>query len=133
MRDPSDPEAISEKALEYLANIPDYGEIMTETPDFPVMENLSYNVVSAPRSPGLEGLTVATAYMAGKAKDADEAKTLVSYVRSAKTAPLPTSVPDSIRKLASGFGPTASLEQIMKESRCGIMTARIIQTCIRCR
>ena len=51
---------------------------------------MTLNIVTGSRGGHtLEDLTVEVAFMAGKAKDADEAKQLVSYVRSAKTSRLP--------------------------------------------
>ncbi len=57
---------------------------------------MTLNIVTGSRGGHtLEDLTVEVAFMAGKAKDADEAKQLVSYVRSAKTSRLPD-MPDNV-------------------------------------
>lgn len=130
MRDLSDQQALTDSALEYLNDIPKYGEVIPGMINYSYMETLSYNVVSAPRSKGLENLTVATAYVAGKARNADEAKALVAYVRSAKESPIPSDISDEIRKYAQAYAPGTSLETIMMNSGCGIMTARIIQAYI---
>ena len=70
------------------------------------------------------------AYVAGHAKDADEAKMLVAYIHSAKVSRLPDDPPQSLREIAEGYSKVETVPQIMKDCRCGIMTARIIQSLI---
>lgn len=131
IRDVGDSDSgLAAKAIAYLRDIPTYDVIIPGTHDFDRMETLSYNIVAVPRSPGLELLTPETAYIAGHARDADEAKKLVAYVRSAKTSPI-GKIPDGIMRFVDAYPSSeVPLETIMLNSRCGIMTARIIQSCI---
>ena len=132
IRDSTDVDSdLAVSALEYLKDIPLYGEIITELPEFARMETLTYNIVAAPRSRGLENISVETAYVAGHAKDADEAKMLVAYIASAKTADImPDKIDPSLRKAAEGYTRPVPIPQIMKDCRCGIFAARMIQSCI---
>ena len=132
IRDNSDVDSdLAIAALEYLKDIPLYGEIITELPEFARMETLTYNIVAAPRSRGIESVTVETAYVAGHAKDADEAKLLVAYINSAKVADImPDKIDPSLRKAAESYTRPVPVPQIMKDCVCGIMAARMIQSCI---
>ena len=95
------------------------------------METLTYNIIAAPRSRGLENVSVETAYVAGHAKDADEAKSLVAYIASAKVADImPDKIDPSLRKAAEGYSRPVPIPQIMKDCRSGIFAAMMIQSCI---
>ena len=131
IRDSADVDSdLANKALEYLNDIPDYGDVIPGLPDYERMEILTYNILAAPRSRGIENPSVDTAYVAGHAKDADEAKMLVAYIHSAKVSRLPDDPPQSLREIAEGYSKVETIPQIMKDCRCGIMTARIIQSLI---
>ncbi len=132
IRDNTDVDSdLAAAALEYLKDIPNYGEIITELPEFARMEGLTYNIIAAPRSRGLENVTVETAYVAGHAKDADEAKLLVGYIEAAKVADImPDKIDPSLMRAAAGYTKAVPVPQIMKDCRCGIMAARMIQSCI---
>ena len=62
----------------------------------------------------------------GPAKDADEAKLLLAYIRSARVSRLPRSIPVEFRKLSSETDPNKTLEEVMLDNKVGIFTARMI-------
>ena len=121
----SDP-AISKQALDFLANIPVYGDVIYGTNETSHLEDLSYNIVDKKKNIDLESVTIETAYLAGRAKDADEAILLLSYIRSARVSRLPRSIPVEYRKLSAETDPNKSLEEVMLDNKVGIFTARMI-------
>ncbi len=121
----SDPE-ISKQALDYLADIPVYGDVIYGTNETAHLESLSYNIVDKKKNIDIESVTIETAYLAGRAKDADEAKLLLAYIRSARVSRLPRSIPVEFRKLSSETDPNKTLEEVMLDNKVGIFTARMI-------
>ena len=121
----SDP-AVSKQALDYLADIPVYGDVIYGTNETEHLDALSFNIVDKKKSIDLESLTIETAYLAGRAKDADEAKLLLAYIRSARVSRLPRVIPAEFRKLSSETDPNKSLEEVMLDNKVGIFAARMI-------
>lgn len=122
------PDAAAEIAA-YLSDIPACGEIIPGTPRFDRMERLSSNAVLKGRLTGIDSdptVPVECAYAAGAAKDADEAKALVSYIRGAMAADVDAKVytPDLLRMSEGVSG--VSVYEIMRESGVGVYRARAI-------
>ncbi|MFA7062893.1 MAG: tetratricopeptide repeat protein [Methanomethylophilus sp.] len=134
--DPDLPDAVgldsdgSAAVKAYLEDIPDYGEVMPGTNEFDRLEMLSLNVVTRGRAamelPG--ELPLECAYVAGGAKDADEAKLLVAYVRSALAGRLPKEIPAELMQAAAKYTKTDELTAIMKKENVGVYRARLIRS-----
>ena len=77
----------------------------------------------------LEAVTLDTAYVAGSAKDVDEAKLLLSYIRAAMTSKLPREIPDEFVKMGSATKKSDSLEQVMLDNKIGVFSARMVLSC----
>ena len=121
----SDP-AIAKQALDYLADIPIYGDVIYGTNECAHLDELSYNIVDKKKTIDLESLTIETAYLAGRAKDADEAKLLLAYIRSARVSRLPRVIPVEFTRMGAETDPNKSLEEVMLDNKVGIFAARMI-------
>ncbi len=124
----SDPDA-AKAAIAYLSDLPKYGEVIYGTTEAEYLDSLSFNIVEKKKDLDLELLTVETAYLAGKAKDADEAKLLLAYVRSARISRLPREIPEELAKIGRATNPDKSLEEVMLDNNVGIFAARMILSC----
>ncbi len=111
----------------YLTEIPDYGGIIQGTKEFDRLETLSLNAVTRGRLDELPatGITLPCAYVAGGARDADEAKQLVSYVRAALSEPLPKDRTPAAA--ADKYHKNTELTEIMKDEAVGVYQARQIR------
>lgn len=116
------------QAVAYLRDIPDYGEVIPGTPEYQKLETLSYNAVRRAKAKDIELMTVDTAYVAAGSKDADEAKLLLSYIRSARTSRLPREIPDTYRQMAAVVSKQDPLEDIMMDFKVGAFAARMIKS-----
>lgn len=121
---------LAKQAVDYLQALPDYGEVMVGTTDFERMERLSHNVIARGKVKDLELVTVEAAYVAGGAKDSDEAKLLLAYMRACRTSKLPREIPEQYRKAAKGVSPKDSVEQVMMDCSVGVFGARMIMACV---
>lgn len=123
---PDDPDLVS-RAAEYLGDIPDYGDIVPGTMEQQRLEKLSLNAVSGGKVKDVEAMTVDAAFVAGRAKDAEEAKTLVAYMRAASTARLPREPPKELVEKAMSADPDDGLEDVMREFGIGVYSARVVK------
>ena len=123
--------ATTQNALAYLADIPDYGEVIYGTNECERMENLSYHMVYRAKNKDLETVTVDTAYVAGGAKDVDEAKLLLAYVRSAMVSKLPREIPPEFVAIGEHTRKEDTLEQIMLDNKIGVFSARMVKASVK--
>jgi len=136
----SDPDLISALGLDeptaksimnYLSDISEYGEITPGTLEFERMEKLSLNAVTKGNCTGLEKgllISIPCAYVAGGAKDADEAKMLVAYIYKVLSSKGSSKVlPAELRKIAETTQKGTSIEDIMKNSRIGVFQAKMVK------
>ena len=121
----SDPE-VSKQAMDYLADVPIYGDVIYGTKECEHLDALSYNIVDKKKNIDIESVTIETAYLAGRAKDADEAKLLLAYIRSARVSRLPRVIPVEFKKLSAETDPNKTLEEVMLDNKVGIFAARMI-------
>ena len=124
-------QATSEAVMEYLSDISEYGEIIPGTPEFVRMEELSHSAVLRAGLTDIDTepiITIPCAFVAGGAKDADEAKMLVSYIYSAINGKMSMDMlSDDVKDLASKVGKDMSVFDIMKEHDLGVYSARAVK------
>lgn len=124
-------ESTAKSIKNYLSDILEYGEITPGTLEFERMEKLSFNAVTRGNCTGLEKdpmISIPCAYVAGGAKDADEAKLLVAYVYKVLSSRRSTKAlaPD-LKQIAGSIKKDASIEDIIKESKFGVYQAKMIK------
>ena len=137
---PSDPDIITvlgydepttKAIMNYLSDISEYGEITPGTLEFERMEKLSLNAVTKGNCTDLEKdhvVSIPCAYVAGGAKDADEAKLLVAYIHKALGSKKSTkTLSPELRKIASETKKGTSIEEIMKSSKIGVYEAKMVK------
>ena len=124
-------EATTKAILSYLSDIAEYGNISPGTLEFERMEKLSLSAVTRGNCTGLEKdalISIPCAYVAGGAKDADEAKLLVAYVykvmSSRKSARM---LPPELRKIAETTQKGTCIEDIMKTHKIGVYQAKLVK------
>lgn len=124
-------QSMSKAVMSYLSAIPDYEEIIPGTPEFFRMEELSYNAVTRAGLIDIDLepiITIPCAFVAGGARDADEAKMLVSYIYSALNGKMNIDlISDEVKALASNVAEDMSVFDIMKEHELGVYSARAIK------
>ncbi|MEA4977206.1 MAG: tetratricopeptide repeat protein [Methanomassiliicoccaceae archaeon] len=124
-------QATSEAVMSYLSDITDYGEIIPGTPEFFRMEELSHSAVIRAALTDIDTdpiITIPCAFVAGGAKDADEAKILVSYIYSAINGKMSIEMlSDDVKNLASKTATDMSVFDIMKEHELGVYSARAVK------
>ncbi len=124
-------QATSEAVMEYLSDISEYGEIIPGTPEFVRMEELSHSAVIRAELTDIDIepiITIPSAFVAGGARDADEAKMLVSYIYSALNGEMSMEMlSDDVKDLASKVGKDMSVFDIMKEHELGVYSARAVK------
>ncbi|MDR1404869.1 MAG: tetratricopeptide repeat protein [Candidatus Methanoplasma sp.] len=116
--------------MAYLSDISEYGDITPGTSEFERMEKLSFNAVVRGRCTGLEKdpiISIPCAYVAGGAKDADEAKRLVAYIHKALSSGKSPILPNDLRKIAEAAPKGVNLEEIMKTSKIGVYRAKAVK------
>jgi len=136
----SDPDLISplgidesgaKSVMDYLSDISEYGEITPGTLEFERMEKLSLNAVTKGNCAGLEKdrlISIPCAYVAGGAKDADEAKLLVAYIYKALGSESSAkAVSSELRKMAEKTDKGTSIEDIMKNFKIGVFQAKMVK------
>lgn len=117
---------IVQNALAFIADVPAYGDVLFGTNESDRMEDLSYHTVQRARNKDLGALTVETAFVAGGAKDVDEAKLLTAYVRSALVSKLPREIPEKFVELGAGTDRNMTIEEVMVKYRIGVFSARMV-------
>ncbi|MCL1978671.1 MAG: tetratricopeptide repeat protein, partial [Methanomassiliicoccaceae archaeon] len=124
-------EAMTKAILSYLSDISEYGDISPGTLEFERMEKLSLNAVTKGNCTGLENdpyISIPCAYVAGGAKDADEAKLLVAYIykvlSSRKSARM---LSPELKKIAEATPKGTEIEEIMKGSKIGVYQAKMVK------
>ncbi len=114
--------------LGYLADIGDYGDIVPGAPGFERMETLSANAVIKGGCTGLEEdplIPLPVAFVAGRARDADEAKQLVAYVHKAMTG---EPVTEGLRVRAPRKIDTGMpVDEIVRRTGLGVCRARALK------
>ena len=124
-------EATTKAILSYLSDISEYGNIAPGTLEFERMEKLSLSAVTRGNCTGLEKdalISIPCAYVAGGAKDADEAKLLVAYVYKVLSARKSTrALPPELRKIAETTQKGTSIEDIMRTSKIGVYQAKMVK------
>ena len=123
-------QGMSQNAVSYLSDIPDYGEVLYGTNEYEHLEELSYHTILRAKNKDIEAVTLDTAYVAGSAKDVDEAKLLLAYIRAATTSKLPREIPEEFVKMGSSTKKTDSLEQVMLDNKIGVFSARMVMSCV---
>lgn len=126
----TDPETANEVMI-YLSNIKEYGPIIPGTPEFVRMEMLSYDAVTRANLVDIDVepiITIPCAFVAGGAKDADEAKSLVSYIFEALNGSIKVNLlSQEVTDLASETIVDMSIYDIMKKFNIGIYSARAVK------
>lgn len=120
----------SEAAIAYLRNIPDYGEVVYGAAGYDRMETLTRNALVRSKVESMSQITVEKAYMAGGARDAEEAKTLVAYIRSCPESKLPRDVPEEYAACVPNVSKKDTPEQVMRSQKVGYFGARIILSAV---
>jgi tetratricopeptide (TPR) repeat protein len=136
----SDPDLVSSMGFDdatltaimnYLSDISEYGDITQGTLEFERMEKLSLNAVTKGNCTGMEEdflISIPCAYIAGAAKDADEAKLLVAYMHKVLSSRKSARVlPPELRKIAEATPKGTSVEDIMKNSKIGVYQAKMVK------
>ncbi|MCL2148965.1 MAG: hypothetical protein FWH47_06490, partial [Methanomassiliicoccaceae archaeon] len=124
-------EATARAIMAYLSDIAEYGDISPGTPEFERMEKLSFNAVTKGNCTGLESepvITIPCAYVAGGAKDADEAKLLVAYVYKALSSRKSSKgITPELRKMAEGTKKGTPIDEIMRAHKIGAYQAKQVR------
>ncbi|MCL1810980.1 MAG: tetratricopeptide repeat protein [Methanomassiliicoccaceae archaeon] len=124
-------EATVKAVMRYLSDISEYGDISMGTLEFERMEKLSLSAVTKGNCTGLESdpvITIPCAYVAGGAKDADEAKLLVAYINKVLMARKSTrALSPELRTIAEATPKDTSIEDIMKGSKIGVYQAKLVK------
>ena len=115
----------------YLSNIKEYGPITPGTPEFVRMERLSYDAVTRANLVDIDIepiITIPCAFVAGGAKDADEAKTLVSYIFEAVNGAMRVDlISEEVSALVSEITENMSIYDVMKKFNLGVYSARALK------
>ena len=118
--------------MTYLSDIAEYGDIVPGTLEFDRMEKLSMNAIIKGGYEALEDdpvISIPCAYVAGGAKDADEAKMVVAYIYKALTVKVGAkSMTPELRKMALGIAKGTSTVEIMKKLKIGVYQAKVIKS-----
>ena len=121
----------ADAVMRYLSNIKEYGPIVPGTPEFTRMESLSYYAVTRAGLTDVDKepiITIPSAFVAGGAKDADEAKELVAYIFEALNGTvMPDLISEDVKALVSDEVGDMSIYEIMKEFKLGAYSARAIK------
>lgn len=124
-----DPETAG-TVLGYLSDISAYGDILPNTPEFERMEGLSVNAVVKGDCTGLSEdpvISLPCAYVAGRTRDADEAKRLVAYIYEAMTSEADAQTAESIGKVPAGIDGDTPVEEIVRRMGIGVYRARALK------
>lgn len=124
-------EEIIDAIISYLSDIRDYGLIVPGTPEFERMESLSHYAVVRADLKDIEKeplISLPTAYVAGGAKDADEAKVLVAYIFEAFSAEVRIDyIPEELTEIAFSIDKNITVFDLIKEHNLGVYTARAVK------
>jgi tetratricopeptide (TPR) repeat protein len=123
-------QSTEKSVMEYLSDIAPYGDIIPGTLEFERLEKLSMNAILKGNCEGLEEdpvISIPCAYVAGGAKDADEAKLLVAYIYRAMTTKFDAKAyTKEIREAAESMPKGSSVTDIAKKLRVGVYQAKMI-------
>jgi len=127
-------EATTKAIMAYLADIAEYGDVTPGTLEFERMEKLSLNAVIKGNCSDLETqplISIPCAYVAGGAKDADEAKLLVAYVYKVMSSRKSTkTLTPELKKIADSTKKGTPIEEIMKGQKIGVYQAKLVMDSI---
>ncbi len=120
---------VAEDVMGYLSDIPEYGNLAPGTPEFDRMEGMSLSVVLKGKLIGLDKdpvVPLQCAFVLGGARDADEAKRLVSYIY--KVMKTEISCSSDIGACADiRFDTATPIESVMMETHTGIYHAKALR------
>lgn len=120
-----------DKVMSYLSDIREYGPIVPGTPEFERMESLSHYAVVRAELKNIDEeplISVSSAFVAGGAKDADEAKTLVSYIFEVFNTEIRIDhLSEELTELAFGLDENITVYDLMKDHHLGVYNARAIK------
>ena len=119
-------ENLVQNALAYISEVKDYGDVLYGTNETDRFENLSLQIVQRAKNKSLDDLEVETAYVAGGARDVDEALTLTAYVRSALVSKLPREIPEKFVLMGKATDKNKSITEVMLENNIGVFSARMV-------
>ncbi len=119
-------ENMVQNALAYISEVKDYGSVIYGTPETDRLENLSFQIVQRAKNKSLSELDVETAYVAGGARDVDEALLLTSYVRSALVSKLPREIPEKLVEMGKKTSENKTITEVMLDNRIGVFSARMV-------
>ncbi|MDR1954396.1 MAG: tetratricopeptide repeat protein, partial [Candidatus Methanoplasma sp.] len=123
--------ATTKAVMAYLSDIAEYGDIAPGTLEFERMEKLSLSAVTRGNCTELEKdpiIPIPCAFVAGGAKDADEAKLLVAYIYKVISSKRSVRVlPPELKKVAETVQKGATVEEIMRTSRIGVHQAKMVK------
>jgi tetratricopeptide (TPR) repeat protein len=119
----------SEAIMEYLNDIPDYGEIDESSPDFELMELRSMDVILKCGLTELEDgvIPIDRLFTKGGFKDLDSAKEVYSYIRAAVSSNVDSDDPELIN-MAMQVPADVKLYDIIDQMGVGIYSAVAIKT-----
>jgi len=124
-------EATTKAIMAYLADISEYGDVTPGTLEFERMEKLSLNAVIKGNCSDLENepvISIPCAYVAGGAKDADEAKLLVAYIYKVMSSRRSTKVlTPELKKISETTKKGTSVEDIMRGQKIGVYQAKLVR------
>jgi tetratricopeptide (TPR) repeat protein len=124
-------EASTKAIMAYLSDISEYGDVTPGTLEFERMEKLSLNAVIKGNCSNLESerlISIPCAYVAGGAKDADEAKLLVAYIYKVMSSRRSVkALPPELKKMADSTKKGTSVEEIMKAQKIGVYQAKLVR------
>lgn len=119
-----------QNALAYISDVKDYGDVLYGTTETDRLENLSLQIVQRAKNKSLDDLEVETAYVAGGARDVDEALLLTAYVRSALVSKLPREIPERFVEMAKTTDKNKSIVDVMLDNNVGVFSARMVLAAI---
>jgi tetratricopeptide (TPR) repeat protein len=124
-------DATNKAIMSYLLDITEYGDIVPGTLEFERMEKLSLNAVVKGNCTGIEKdplISIPCAYVAGGARDADEAKLLVAYIYKALNSESGKTLMPDLKNIAESTKKGTAVEDIMKESKIGVYQAKMVKS-----
>ncbi len=124
-------ESTADKIIAYLSDIREYGPIIPGTPEFDRMESLSHYAVMRAELENIEEepmIPMSSAFVAGGAKDADEAKALVSYIFEVFNTEVRLDyLSEELTELAFGLDKDASVYELVRDHNLGVYNARAVK------
>lgn len=119
-------ENLVQNALAYISEVKGYGDVLYGTNETDRLENLSLQIVQRAKNKSLDDLEVETAFVAGGARDVDEALLLTAYVRSALVSKLPREIPQRFVELGKTTDKNKDIVDVMLDNNIGVFSARMV-------